>query len=32
MEAMERVEQECFPDARPRSEIVVEVEDDGASD
>jgi hypothetical protein len=28
MQAMERVEQEVFPDARPRSEVVVEVRDD----
>jgi hypothetical protein len=28
MEEMERIEQEAFPDARPRSEITVEVEDE----
>jgi hypothetical protein len=26
MEEMERIEQEVFPEARPRSEIIVEVE------
>jgi hypothetical protein len=26
MEEMERIEQEVFPDARPRSEVIVEVE------
>jgi len=29
MEEMERIEQEVFPDARPRSEVVVEVEQVG---
>jgi hypothetical protein len=27
MEEMERIEQEVFPDARPRSEVIVEVEE-----
>lgn len=26
LEEMERIEQEVFPDARPRSEVIVEVE------
>lgn len=27
MEEMERIEREVFPDSRPRSEVIVEIED-----